>query len=232
MLDFYYAERLAGRRHSAPEHRPDEAVPLEERLHTAAMPLGYLALRRAAELLAIAVTLPLTLGIAAVTAIGIAIDSPGPILFRQERKGRGGVRFRIAKFRSMYVGDSSGAVPTVPGDRRVTPFGRFIRRHRLDELPQLWNVLRGEMSLIGPRPEPAPLAERYEAAYPLYRYRYMVKPGITGWAQVEQGHTSEVDDIRIKLDHDFHYILNLSARLDLLIVLKTIRALVTGFGAR
>jgi lipopolysaccharide/colanic/teichoic acid biosynthesis glycosyltransferase len=232
MLDFYYTERLAGRRPPVPMRPPEEISPIEERVRRAAMPLGYLALRRVAELLAIAATLPVTAALCAVTAIGIAIDSPGPVLILQERKGRGGMTFRIAKFRSMYAGETSGAVPTVRGDPRVTRVGRFIRRYHLDELPQLWNVVRGEMSLIGPRPEPKPLAERYEAVYPHYRYRYMVKPGITGWAQVEQGHTSDVDDIRIKLEHDFHYILNLSLKLDLVIMARTLRALGTGSGAR
>jgi lipopolysaccharide/colanic/teichoic acid biosynthesis glycosyltransferase len=226
MLDFYYSERLAARRPSAP------TLPLAERLEHAEPPLGYLALRRVAELLFIAGTLPITLPLALLTSIAIAIDSPGPVLFTQKRRGRDGVIFRIVKFRSMYVGDSSGAKLTVPGDPRVTRVGRFIRRHHLDELPQLWNVMKGEMSLIGPRPEPLPVSERCEVIYPLFRYRYVVRPGVTGWAQVKQGYTSELADIGTKLEHDFYYILHLTPKLDLLVIVRTIRALFTGDGAR
>ncbi|MEP7218452.1 MAG: sugar transferase [Bacteroidota bacterium] len=219
-------------RYSPSSPHPHSTIAPEERLEQLRLPVKYLAFRRILELLLIVVTIPVTLTICAITAAVIAVGSPGPVLFRQNRKGRGGTVFRIVKFRSMYVGEGSGALPTMHADPRVTPFGHFIRRHRIDELPQLWNILKGDMNLIGPRPEPFPLAVRYEEIYPLYTLRYMIKPGLTGWAQVTQGHTTDPDEIRIKLEHDFHYIINLSPRLDLLIVLKTFGTLLTGFGGR
>ena len=232
MLDFYYTERLEGRRRPASLRRVEETDPIEEQVRRAAIPLGYLALRRAGELAAIVITLPVMLGLCALIAAAIALDSPGPVIFLQKRRGRGGRIFLIAKFRSMNTEDRSGAVATMHDDPRVTRLGRFLRRYHLDELPQLWNVLRGEMSLIGPRPEPLPLSEGYEKIYPHYRLRYMVKPGITGWAQVNQGYTSDPEDIRVKLEHDFHYILNLSPRLDFRILIRTLRVLPAGARAR
>jgi lipopolysaccharide/colanic/teichoic acid biosynthesis glycosyltransferase len=226
MLDFYYTERLAARRPA------DTPLPLLERLRGVRLPLGYLALRRVAELMLIVVTLPVTLPLALATALCITLDSRGPILFRQKRRGRDGAIFMIAKFRSMYVGEGSGARLTMPGDPRVTRVGRFIRRHHIDELPQLWNVVKGDMSLIGPRPEPLPVSDRCEEVYPLFHYRYMIKPGVTGWSQVNLGYTSEIADVGAKLEHDFHYILNIGPKLDLRIVLRTFHALLTGFGAR
>jgi lipopolysaccharide/colanic/teichoic acid biosynthesis glycosyltransferase len=121
---------------------------------------------------------------------------------------------------------------TQPNDDRVTRVGRLLRRSRIDELPQLINIVRGEMSWIGPRPEAVPLAQWYEAELPFYHYRHMVRPGITGWAQVSQGHVTTVDEVRGKLQYDFYYIKHLSFWLDLLIVFRTIRIVCTGFGAR
>jgi lipopolysaccharide/colanic/teichoic acid biosynthesis glycosyltransferase len=121
---------------------------------------------------------------------------------------------------------------TQPNDDRVTRLGRLLRRSRIDELPQLINILRGEMSLIGPRPEAVPLAQWYEAELPFYHYRHLVRPGITGWAQVSQGHVTTVDEVRGKLQYDFYYIKHLSFWLDLLIVFRTVRIVCTGFGAR
>ncbi|MDB5036167.1 MAG: polysaccharide deacetylase and domain protein [Chlorobi bacterium] len=231
LRDFRFTSIRGSLQQRLPPSAPP-AIVLEKRPEQLRLPVGYLAFRRVLEILLIVSTLPITLAICAITAAAIAIGSPGPVLFRQNRKGKGGEIFRIIKFRSMYVGDDSGALPTAHADPRVTPFGHFIRRRRIDELPQLWNILKGDMSLIGPRPEPFPLAVRYEQSYPLYALRYMVRPGLTGWAQVTQGHTAELDEIGIKLKHDFHYIINISPRLDLLIVLKTVGALLTGFGGR
>jgi lipopolysaccharide/colanic/teichoic acid biosynthesis glycosyltransferase len=127
--------------------------------------------------------------------------------------------------------DRDGAM-TIDGDPRITRAGAFLRRTRLDELPQILNVLKGEMSWIGPRPEAEVLSSWYRGEVPFYSYRHVVKPGISGWAAVSQGHVSEVDDIRLKLQYDFYYIKYFSLWLDVLIVFRTIKTIVTGFGHR
>jgi lipopolysaccharide/colanic/teichoic acid biosynthesis glycosyltransferase len=180
------------------------------------------------------ILLPLFVGV----AIAIRWDSPGPILFRQRRVGYGGSSFLVFKFRTMHNGgnghdeDERTSAITNHADPRVTRLGRLLRRSRIDELPQLLNILRGEMSWIGPRPEAEVLSKWYESELPFYRYRHIVKPGITGWAQVNQGHVAEVNDVLWKLQYDFYYIKNFSPWLDLLIVFKTLRTVLTGFGSR
>ncbi|MER9776520.1 sugar transferase [Mesorhizobium sp. M0220] len=168
-------------------------------------------------------------------AIAIKIDSPGPALFRQKRMGYRGHPYEVYKFRTMKlgttVGDEKEAAITKADDTRITRLGRFLRKSRIDELPQAFNILRGEMSWIGPRPEALVLSKWYEAELPFYRYRHIVQPGITGWAQVNQGHVAAVDDVLEKLHYDFYYIKNFSPWLDLLIVFRTIKTVVTGFGA-
>jgi len=167
----------------------------------------------------------------------IRLDSPGPALFRQTRIGFRGKPFTVFKFRTMVVdaelaGDARTAAMTEHGDPRITRAGRLLRRTRIDELPQLINILRGEMSWIGPRPEAEPLSAWYEKELPYYRYRHIVRPGISGWAQVNQGHVHQVDDVLEKLHYDFYYIKNFSPWLDALILLRTLRTLATGFGAK
>jgi lipopolysaccharide/colanic/teichoic acid biosynthesis glycosyltransferase len=167
----------------------------------------------------------------------IRLDTPGPAIFRQRRIGYQGRVFEVYKFRTMRQA-AAAAQPalrdamTQADDARITKLGRFLRRSRLDELPQLINVLKGEMSWIGPRPEAEVLSRWYETELPFYRYRHIVRPGITGWAQVLQGHVSELDDVRDKLHYDFYYIKNYSASCDVLIIFRTIRIMFTGFGAR
>jgi lipopolysaccharide/colanic/teichoic acid biosynthesis glycosyltransferase len=129
-------------------------------------------------------------------------------------------------------GDDRSEAITRDGDDRITRIGRFLRRTRIDELPQIWNILRGEMSWIGPRPEAMALSEWYEAELPFYIYRHIVRPGISGWAQVNQGHVSDLESVFEKLHYDFYYIKNFSAWLDLLILARTIATVVTGMGAR
>ena len=143
------------------------------------------------------------------------------------------------KFRTMYAaGETRDAeallqsAMTKDGDARITRFGRILRRTRLDELPQLFNILRGDMSLIGPRPEAVALSEWYETQIPFYHYRHIIKPGLTGWAQVNQGHVTDVNDVREKLNLDFYYVKNYSIWLDILIALRTIAIVFTGTGAR
>ena len=185
-------------------------------------------------LLALPILAPFMLAIAA----AIRLDSPGPAFFRQRRMGYRGRDFIMLKFRTMRVEEEAGeadprlAAITGDEDLRVTRVGRFLRRYRLDELPQVINVLKGEMSWIGPRPEAIPLSGWYEAELPFYRYRHIVRPGITGWAQLKQGHVAQVEEVLEKLHYDFYYIKNFSFWLDLLIVAGTMRVIVSGHGAR
>jgi lipopolysaccharide/colanic/teichoic acid biosynthesis glycosyltransferase len=180
--------------------------------------------------------LPVLIPFLLLVALLIRLDSRGPILFRQERMGYRGDKFRMYKFRSMREAgdapDARTAAMTQDDDARVTRLGRYLRRYRIDELPQIVNILKGEMSWIGPRPEAVPLSLWYEAELPFYRYRHIVRPGITGWAQVKQGHVADVGDVLWKLQYDFYYIKNFSFWLDLLIVARTIRTILSGFGAR
>ncbi len=196
-------------------------------------PAIYTACKRAIDVAGVLVMLPVAAPVMALTALAIRLDSPGPALFRQDRVGLGNRDFRICKFRSMYVdAEARGARFASNEDDRITRVGRFIRKTRLDELPQLWNVLKGDMSLIGPRPEQRAFADRFNAELPAYNYRHVVRPGITGWAQVMQGYAWDADGTRIKIQYDFYYIKHFSFWLDLLIVFKTIRVVLTGWGAR
>ncbi|TIW44155.1 MAG: polyprenyl glycosylphosphotransferase, partial [Mesorhizobium sp.] len=169
-------------------------------------------------------------------AIAVKLDSAGPALFKQKRMGYRGNIYEVYKFRTMKLsavaGDEKDEAITKAGDTRITRLGQFLRKSRIDELPQAINILRGEMSWIGPRPEALVLSKWYEAELPFYRYRHIVRPGITGWAQVNQGHVAAVDDVLEKLHYDFYYIKNFSPWLDVLIVFRTIRTMLTGFGAR
>lgn len=188
---------------------------------------------RTGALFAIVLAAPFLIGI----AFAIRLESKGPALFRQARMGYRGNVFTLYKFRTMTTefdttqSERDRAI-TQDDDRRITRLGRFLRRTRIDELPQMINILRGEMSWIGPRPEAVPLSEWYEKELPFYRYRHIVRPGISGWAQVMQGHVAAPDEVLEKLHYDFYYIKHFSPWLDLLIVLKTIRTVLTGFGAR
>lgn len=171
-----------------------------------------------------------------IVAIVIKLDSPGPVIFRQTRVGYRGKTFRVFKLRTMTTDPGSTedlqAAVTKAEDQRITRVGRFLRKSRLDELPQLINVLKGEMSWIGPRPEALVLSQWYEREIPFYPYRHIVRPGISGWAQVHQGHVADVEDVTNKLHFDFYYIKHFSLWIDLIIVGRTIRTMMTGFGAR
>jgi len=194
---------------------------------------GYLPVKRALDLLLIIVTLPLVIPILVVIAILVRIDTPGPVLFWQERVGKGGRSFRMVKFRSMRSdAEINGAQFAEHEDDRVTSLGRFLRRYRLDELPQLWNVLRGEMSIVGPRPEQVEFARRFADQVPMYKWRHQVKPGITGWAQVHHGYAADVKSTVTKLEYDLYYLKHLSLALDMSIMLRTIFVVIKGFGAR
>ena len=193
----------------------------------------YYACKRWLEIILILATLSLILPLCLLLAGAIRLDTPGPIIFAQERTGRNGRSFRLYKFRSMrHNPDANGASFTHNGDGRVTRVGRIIRKMRADELPQLWNVLRGEMSLIGPRPEQVPYATRFAQEIPFYSCRHLVRPGVTGWAQVNQGYAASLDETRGKLEYDLYYVKYLSFWLDLMIFLRTMRIILSGFGAR
>lgn len=172
------------------------------------------------------VTAPLSLACAA----AIWLEDRGPILFVQPRVGKNRVPFSIRKFRTMKAGPATGDLYTRPNDARVTRVGRLLRAVRLDEIPQLWNVLRGDMSLIGPRAEWTRLVERYQKEIPCYNFRHLVKPGITGWAQVNYPYGANLDDTRRKLEYDLYYIRSFSFTLDASIIFKTIHIMLGGKG--
>lgn len=169
-------------------------------------------------------------------ATAIRLESRGPAIFRQARMGYRGQTFTIFKFRSMRDAPPEGAGTdgdmTLADDARITGVGQFIRKTRIDELPQIFNILLGHMSWIGPRPETLRLAAWYDSELPFYRYRHIVRPGITGWAQVKQGHVTSVADVRDKLQFDFYYVKNFSIWLDALICIHTVRVILTGHGAK
>jgi lipopolysaccharide/colanic/teichoic acid biosynthesis glycosyltransferase len=160
------------------------------------------------------------------------MEDGAPVLFRQERVGRDGKRFILFKFRTMRCrGDRPDEdIYTREGDPRVTRLGRWLRKLRLDELPQLWNALKGDISLIGPRPEWSKCAERYEQTIPFYHFRHLVKPGITGWAQVNYPYGENDEDAVEKLKYDLYYIRHYSLKLDAMIVLKTLYTMLFGKG--
>jgi len=196
---------------------------------------GYFHLKALIDFVVALVLLPLALPVMLMIAIAIRLDSSGPVLFRQQRVGFAGRKITVYKFRTMgdiEVSDERRAAMTLDDDDRVTRIGRRLRKLRLDELPQIFNVLRWEMSWIGPRPEAEILSRWYANELPFYRYRHVVKPGISGWAQVNQGHVAEVDEVHRKLQYDFYYIKYFSPWLDLLILLRTIKTMLTGFGSR
>ena len=175
----------------------------------------------------IIVSLPITLPI----AIAIKLTSPGPIFYSQVRTGLNGKKFRVYKFRSMYQNaESKGIQWAQEKDPRITKIGSFIRLTRIDELPQLWNVFKGEMSLVGPRPERPEFDLQLREEIPYYDVRYLVKPGITGWAQVSYPYGASVEDAYQKVAYDLYYIKNYSLLMDLIIAFKTLRVVVLGKG--
>ena len=193
--------------------------------------LLYLRLKRFVDFGAAVLVLPVFVAVIAVTAVCIRLESPGPALFKQSRMGFRAREFTCYKLRSMRFA-VEGAKFTAKDDRRITRVGRFIRKYRIDEFPQIFNILKGDMSWIGPRPEATELAAWYEREVPFYTYRHAVRPGLSGWAQVQQGNVAEVAAATSKLHYDFYYIKHFSPWLDLLIAAKTIATMLTGFGSR
>lgn len=184
------------------------------------------------EILFILLLSPAACILCLVISLAIWLETGRPILFVQERTGRHGRAFRMFKFRSMHVSRKPDSTLTTEGDTRLTGVGRSLRKHRLDEIPQILNVLKGEMSIIGPRPEPRFLSSDLERHIPGYSRRRCVRPGLTGLAQIKQGYADGIEETALKLEFDLLYITNASLRLDLEIILGTVSTVLTGSGSR
>ncbi|HZX87796.1 MAG TPA: sugar transferase [Reyranella sp.] len=191
----------------------------------------YLVVRRVIELCLTALMLPVLLPVLLLVAAIVRLDSPGPVFFVQTRIGRRGQPFRMIKFRTMFHG-AGGPSFTSTVDPRVTRVGGFLRQCRLDELAQLFNILRGDMSWVGPRPEAASLERGYVRDIEHFALRGIVRPGVTGWAQINQGYAHAPDEMRSKLEYDLYYLKHCSLWLDLVIVLRTFAVVFRGTGAR
>lgn len=207
--------------------RPSTLLFSEGFMASPAMVAGKRALSLAASLAGLILGAPL-LGL---IAAWVRLDSTGPALFRQKRVGRDGKPFTLYKFRTMHV-DADPEAPAQADDERITRAGRFLRRTRLDELPQLYNILRGDMDFIGPRPFTPGMERELAEQIPLYTQRWNVRPGITGWAQVHNGYCATLEDNIEKLGYDLFYIRHMSVGLDLLILFRTTKILLLGRGAR
>ena len=188
-------------------------------------------LKRMADLLVAGFLLVLTSPFVLVSALLIWFEDRGPVLYAQQRSGWLGRTFIIYKLRTMYVQPvDAPARWTEPGDQRITSVGAWLRRFRLDELPQLFNVLNGEMSLIGPRPERPELEEELEQRIPHYRKRHWMRPGLSGWAQVCAPYASTIEDSDLKLSYDLYYLRHFSIWLDLVILLRTVKIVLKAGG--
>ncbi len=176
----------------------------------------------------------LSLPIALITAILIKLDSKGPVFYRQERVGKNGKTFEVIKFRSMKTDAEKDGAPVwaKSDDDRVTRVGRVIRKIRVDEIPQFWNIIKGEMSFVGPRPERPHFVAQLAKEIPFYEHRHLVTPGLTGWAQTKYPYGASVEDARQKLQYDLYYIKNQSLSLDFVIVFETIKTVLFGRGGR
>jgi sugar transferase (PEP-CTERM system associated) len=192
--------------------------------------LAKRALDVALALTGLVVTAPFVFG----AALLVRLTSPGAVLYSQERVGLNGRVFTIYKLRTMRADAeaATGPVWSTPNDPRVTPIGRVLRQTRLDELPQLWNVLRGEMSIVGPRPERPEFVAQLRTVIPFFDQRHVLKPGLTGWAQVRHAYAASVEDAVEKLQYDLYYVKNLSLWLDLVILAETVKTVVRQRGAR
>lgn len=190
--------------------------------------------KRGIGLVGSSIALLITLPLICLIAVAIKLDSKGPVFFRQERCGQDGVPFKIYKFRSMIDKAEAQTGPqwATDDDPRITRVGAILRKYRLDEIPQLWNVLKGDMSFVGPRPERPEFVKMLTEKIPYYSERHTVKPGISGWAQVSYRYGASVDDALEKLKYDLFYVKNMSFALDLLIMFKTIKIILLQSGAR
>lgn len=196
------------------------------------MPNWEKALKRVMDIVVSIIIILLSLPITIITSIAIKLESKGPIFYKQERVGLQGRPIKIVKFRSM-VNDAekkSGPVWASQNDPRITKVGAFIRKVRIDEIPQMINVLSGEMSLVGPRPERAFFVEKLSQEIPLYKRRLSVRPGVTGWAQVKHKYDETIEDVKTKLRYDLYYIENMSLRMDINILIRTVFVVLFGKG--
>ena len=190
--------------------------------------------KRMGDILLSSIMLFLLLPLLLFVVILIRLDSKGPVFFSQERVGQKRKLYKVHKFRSMQADaeKTSGPVWAQNQDDRVTRVGNFIRKWRIDEMPQLWNVLKGEMSFVGPRPERDFFVRQLEDVIPYYGERFTVKPGVTGWAQISYPYGASVEDAMEKLNYDLFYIKNMSTLMDLMIVVRTVKTVLFGEGAR
>ena len=194
---------------------------------------SYVPIKRIVDTVMIVATLPVWLALSLVIAIAVGASSSGPIVFKQERIGRNGMPFTLYKYRTMVDGaDADGPSFAAPEDTRLTPVGRVLRRFHIDEVPQLWNVLKGDLSLVGPRPEQAAFVERFDQEIPFYSHRHLIRPGVTGWSQVYYGYADDQADTVEKLSFDLYYVKHMSPWLDLHVLGKSIWAVLSGFGSR
>ena len=192
----------------------------------------YQAQKRIIDIIAVLLIAPIAVILTLIAGILITRESKGGIFFTQDRIGYRAKPFKLYKIRTMRTDISGKAVTEGEEDPRITPLGKVLRKYRVDELPQLLNVLKGDMGLIGPRPGPVDLEKWYEEKIPFFAYRHVVRPGLSGWAQVMQGYAESADEMNEKLEYDFYYIKHFSLWLDMLIVYKTIKTILTGFGSR
>ena len=194
---------------------------------------SYRLRKRLLDVAVVVLTLPATLPAIALASVAIWLTTGRPVLFIQPRVGLAGGVFPMFKLRTMRAGQGGvAAAVTLEADERITAVGRWLRRFHIDELPQLWNVLIGDMSLVGPRPEQPGLAREYGRRVPAFAYRHMVRPGITGWAQVRAGYAADLAQTQVKLGFDLFYLKNFSFALDLQILARTVWTLATGVGGR
>jgi sugar transferase (PEP-CTERM system associated) len=192
-----------------------------------------LAVKRQVDIVCASLGMVLSLPVMLLVALAIRLDSRGPVIYRQRRVGLGGQCFNVLKFRSMAQdAEKAGAQWACAGDQRVTRVGAFIRKYRLDEFPQFINVIRGDMSFVGPRPERPEFVENLRDVIPFYDERHTVRPGITGWAQVQYVYGASVEDARRKLEYDLFYLKNMSIMFDIAIIFHTVRTIMSGQGGR
>jgi sugar transferase (PEP-CTERM system associated) len=196
--------------------------------------VAFLMVRRFLALVLSAACLLVCLPLIPLIVLGIKLSSPGPVLYRQKRVGRHGAIFTCYKFRTMRADAEAdtGATWASDDDPRITPVGRILRKLRLDEVPQLWNVLKGDMGFVGPRPERPEFVEWLVKEIPYYHLRHIIRPGITGWAQINYPYGASAEDAREKLRYDLYYIKNISLGLDIYVVFQTLKIVMSGRGAK